>query len=108
MNARRTAAVFALLVAVVGSSAGCKSTAAEFEIVCNGEQLSGAANEADPGMKLAKIMGYWEEHLRKGGEARGVVEAVGNVAAADRGRILAQAALEGGYTGPCPIANVFK
>ncbi len=93
--------VISLVVGVVASGCSAKK---DFENLCNAEQRSGAAGIADPSEKALKIS-LWLNDNVTGSEAVGVMQALASVSGDDRGNVLRQAAKDGGYDGPCPMAD---
>lgn len=97
-----------VIAAVLGVSssllvAGC-SAKADFEKICNAPQLSGAAAEVDPAKKAMKLAQWISQNVRSS-EAKRTFAAIATVAPEHKGTILKQAAIEAGYTGPCPFAE---
>ena len=91
-------------VAVVVTLAAC-SAKSDFEKICNAEQLSGAASEADPSMKATKMAQWIGDNIHSG-DAKRAMGALASVSADNKGAILKQAAHEAGYDGPCPSADM--
>lgn len=95
--------VLALLLVPVAALTGC-SAKGDLEKICNAEQLSGAANVADPSAKATKIAKWLQDNVRST-EGKNVFQALAMVSPADKSNVLREAAREVGYTGPCPMAD---
>ena len=78
-----------LAFAVVVAAAGC-SAKADFEKICNAEQLSGAASEADPATKATKIAQWITANVHSS-DANNAMRALASVNPDDKGRLLKQA-----------------
>ena len=93
---------FALVLFLI-ALAGCSSGKADFEKLCNAEQLSGAAAEKDPSSK-AQMIAMWAQ-ANVGGEGKKFMQSI-SASGGDKGALLKQAAHEAGYDGPCPLADM--
>ncbi len=98
-------AVIATVVALTPLVAlGC-SAKGDFEKLCNAPELSGAAREVSAAKKSAKLSQWVGDNIHSGDVVK-TVAALANVAPDQKGAILKQAAVEAGYTGPCPMAEM--
>jgi hypothetical protein len=82
---------------------GCSSAARDFENICNAEARSGIT-DSDPAARATKLADWISKNISSR-EAIETFQALATVAPEDRGRLLKQAAVEAGYSGPCPMAE---
>jgi hypothetical protein len=82
---------------------GCSSPARDFENMCNAEARAGVT-DTDPAIRAVKIAEWISKNVSSR-DAIATFEALPTAAPEDRGRLLKQAAVEAGYTGPCPMAE---
>jgi hypothetical protein len=103
MRIRHVAFAVAIAFAAGAVVTGC-SQKADYEKICNAEQLSGAAGEKDPSAKAEKIAQWMTDNIHSA-DVKKTLSALATVTADQRGPLLKQAAHEAGYDGACPMAD---
>lgn len=78
---------------------------ADYELVCNAVERSGADKTPDPSQKAQKIALYLAQHL-KTQEVKLFMASLAARPPQDKGPALKKAAADAGYTGPCPFAEM--
>ena len=91
----------AALGLILAAGYGC--AARDFDNLCHASERAGVADVTDPAERAMRTA-QWIDKKLWSRDARRAFGALGAVRCEDRGRILIQAAKEGGYTGPCPMA----
>ncbi len=78
---------------------------ADYELVCNAVERSGADSEKDPSQKATKIAMFLLKNI-KTQEVKAFMASLGARLPADKGPALKKAAADAGYTGKCPFADM--
>src|SRR5215471_16348671 len=103
--------VFALIM-LLGMAAQAKplkegskaEVRADFDLICNAVQRSGAAGEKDPSRKAQKIADYLLSHIVTK-QAMSFMQSMGGMLPDEKAPALKRKARESGYTGACPFAD---
>jgi predicted YcjX-like family ATPase len=77
---------------------------ADFEMICNAVQRSGAAGEKDVSQKATKIADYLLSHIATK-QAMSFMQSMGGMLPEEKAPALKQKARESGYAGACPFAD---
>src|SRR6185436_14902786 len=80
-----------------------KEVRADFEMICNAVQRSGAADESEPGQKATKIANYLLSHIATK-QAMSFMQSMGGMLPEEKAPALKKKARESGYAGACPFA----
>lgn len=78
---------------------------ADYEMVCNVIERSGAAKETDPSKKAQTAATYLFKHL-KTKQVLSQMQSMGSVRPEDKVKVFKAAAAKAGYTGPCPFLEM--
>jgi predicted YcjX-like family ATPase len=77
---------------------------ADFEMICNAVQRSGAAGEKDMSQKAQKIADYLLSHIATK-QAMSFMQSMGGMLPEEKAPALKKKARESGYSGACPFAD---
>jgi len=77
---------------------------ADYALICNALERSGAAKEKDPGKKAQLIADYLLSHIATT-QAMSVMQSMGAMLPEDKPASLKNATRQSGYTGDCPLAD---
>jgi hypothetical protein len=78
---------------------------ADYDLVCNAVERSGAESEKDPSQKAMKIATFLLKNL-KTQEVKKFMATLGAMPPEAKGPALKKAAADAGYTGKCPFAEM--
>jgi hypothetical protein len=103
---KRALLVLALLATPAVALADPKADVkADYELVCNVVERSGADKTQDPSQRAQKIALYLTQHL-KTQEVKLFMASLAVKPPAEKGPALKKAAADAGYTGSCPFADM--
>ena len=77
---------------------------ADFDMICNAVQRSGASGEKDVSGKAQKIADYLLSHISTK-QAMSFMQSMGGMLPEEKPAALKKKARESGYTGACPFAD---
>jgi hypothetical protein len=77
---------------------------ADFAMICNAVQRSGAAHETDPAEKATRTVNYILTHISTQ-QAWSFMQSMAELRATEKAAALKKKARESGYTGACPFAD---
>jgi hypothetical protein len=77
---------------------------ADFELICNAIERSGAAAETDPSVKATQIANYLLSHISTR-QAMSFMQGMAGMPPEEKSPALKKKARESGYTGACPLAD---
>ena len=104
----RPIALILLLGVVAQAKAPKEGTKAEvradFDMICNAVQRSGAAGEKDMSQKAQKIADYLLSHISTK-QAMSFMQSMGGMLPEEKAPALKKKARDSGYTGACPFAD---